>query len=225
MKKTTGTIIARDTYTGRNMGGIERGAIKKLLIMELLPIPVGFSGGMEPVSWGGTFFLRRILGTVPVEEDGSIHAQVPAMRALQLVALDEDNFSVKRMLSFLTVMPGEVNACIGCHEERTTVVPNAPKTQALQRPPSRITAISDMPEIFDYPRDIQPIWDRYCLDCHDVHTRDGGVVLTDDQGPIYTHSYFALSQRLQMADGRIHKHGNYPPYSIGSSASLKTSIL
>ena len=219
MSKTSGTIIARDTYLGRNMGGIERGAIKKLLIMELLPIPVGFSGGMEPVSWGGTFFLRRILGTVPVEADGSIHAQVPAMRALQLVALDEDDFSVKRMLSFLTVMPGEVNACIGCHEERTTVVPNASKTQALQRPPSRITPIPDMPEIFDYPRDIQPIWDRHCLDCHDVDTRDGGVVLTGDQGPIYTHSYFALSQRLQMADGRIYKHGNYAPYRIGSSAS------
>ncbi|MHC4434633.1 MAG: HzsA-related protein, partial [Planctomycetota bacterium] len=219
LSKTTGTIVVRDAYIGRNMDGIERGAIKKLLIMEILPIPVGFSGGMEPVSWGGTYFLRRILGTVPVEEDGSIHAEVPANRALQLVALDEDDFSVKRMLSFLTVMPGQVSACIGCHESRTTAVPNARMTAALARPASQIRPIADMPEIFDYPRDIQPIWERYCLDCHDVDKRDGGVVLTGDQGPIYTHSYFALSQRLQMADGRVYKHGNYPPYKIGSSAS------
>ncbi|MHC4627884.1 MAG: HzsA-related protein, partial [Planctomycetota bacterium] len=219
LSKTTGTIVVRDAYIGRNMDGIERGAIKKLLIMEILPIPVGFSGGMEPVSWGGTYFLRRILGTVPVEEDGSIHAEVPANRALQLVALDEDDFSVKRMLSFLTVMPGQVSACIGCHESRTTAVPNARMTAALARPASQIRPVADMPEIFDYPRDIQPIWERYCLDCHDVDKRDGSVVLTDDQGPIYTHSYFALSQRLQMADGRVYKHGNYPPYKIGSSAS------
>lgn len=219
LSRPTGNIIVKDTYLGRNMAGIERGAIKKLLIMELLPIPVGFSGGMEPVSWGGTFFLRRILGTVPVEADGSVNAQVPANRALQLVALDQDDFSVKRMLSFLTVMPGEVSACIGCHEERTAAVPNMSQTRALQRPANEIMPIPDMPEIFDYPRDIQPIWDRYCLDCHDVDTRDGGVVLTNDQGPIYTHSYFALSQRLQMADGRIYRHGNYPPYRIGSSAS------
>jgi hypothetical protein len=219
LSTTAGTIITRDAYIGRNMGGIERGAIKKLLIMEILPIPAGFSGGMEPVSWGGTYFLRRILGTVPVEKDGSIHAEVPASRALQLVALDENDFSIKRMLSFLMVMPGEVSACIGCHEDRTKAAPNVRVTKALQRPPSRITPIQNMPEIFDYPRDIQPIWDKYCLDCHDVDTRDGAVVLTDDQGPIYTHSYFALSQRLQMADGRVYKHGNYPPYKIGSSAS------
>jgi len=219
LSQTSGTIIAQNTYLGRNMGGIEPGAIKKLLIMELLPIPVGFSGGMEPVSWGGTFFIRRILGTVPVEADGSVHAQVPALRALQLVALDEDDLSVKRMLSFLTVMPGEVNSCIGCHEERTAAVPSVAQIQAVQRPPSKIMPIAHMPEIFDYPRDLQPIWDRHCLDCHDVDTRDGGVVLTGDQGPIYTHSYFALSQRLQMADGRIYKHGNYPPYAIGSAAS------
>ena len=126
LSRTTGTIITRDVYVGRNMDGIERGAIKELLVMEILPIPVGFSGGMEPVSWGGTYFLRRILGTVPVEQDGSIHAEVPANRALQLVALDEDHFSVKRMLSFLTVMPGEASACVGCHEERTKAVPNMP---------------------------------------------------------------------------------------------------
>jgi hypothetical protein len=219
LSKTTGTIITEDIYIGRNMGGIEPGAIKKLLIMEILPIPVGFSGGMEPVSWGGTYFLRRILGTVPVEADGSIHAEVPANRALQFVALDEEAFSVKRMLSFLTVMPGEVSSCIGCHEGRTKAAPNVRATRALQRPPSRITPIPDMPDIFDYPRDIQPIWDRYCLECHDVDKRDGGVVLTNDQGPIYTHSYFALSQRLQMADGRVYKYGNYAPYRIGSSAS------
>ena len=74
---------------------------------------------MDPISYGGSYTLNRVLGTVPVEADGSVNAQVPPLRSLQLVALDEKDLSVKRMLSFLTVMPGEVATCIGCHENRT----------------------------------------------------------------------------------------------------------
>jgi hypothetical protein len=148
-----------------------------------------------------------------------VHAEVPANRPLQFVALDGNDFSVKRMQSFCTVMPGETISCVGCHENRTTAGTNVPATQALRRPASTITPISDMPEIFDYPRDIQPIWDKYCLDCHDVDTRADGVLLTGDEGPMFSHSYFALSSRLQMADGRGLARSNYPPYKLGSSAS------
>ena len=57
LTKETGTVIVMDTYAGRNMSGIEKGAIKQLLILEHLPIPVGFSGGMEPLTWGGGSFF------------------------------------------------------------------------------------------------------------------------------------------------------------------------
>jgi hypothetical protein len=36
---------------------------------------------------------------------------------------------------------------------------------------------------------------------------------------MFTHSYFTLSARMQIADGRDLARGNYPPYTIGSSAS------
>ncbi|MHC4255680.1 MAG: HzsA-related protein, partial [Planctomycetota bacterium] len=101
LTKDTGFIVVMDTYLGRNMEGIKRGEIKKLLVLEHLPIPTGFSGGMEPITYGGTYFINRILGTIPVEPDGSVYAEVPANRPLQLVALDENDFSVKRMQSFL----------------------------------------------------------------------------------------------------------------------------
>ena len=143
----------------------------------------------------------------------------PPLRSLQLVALDERDLSVKRMLSFMTVMPGEVSTCVGCHEERASAVANHPTIQALQRPPSRIHAIAGAPDVLDYPRDIQPIWDKYCLDCHDEATYAGHVLMTGDRGPMFTHSYYDLSSRLQMADGRDLARGNYAPYTIGSSAS------
>jgi hypothetical protein len=70
------------------MEGVKRGEIKKLLVLETLPAPIHYSGGMEPISQGGTFILERIVGTVPVEADGSAYMEVPAMRSLFFVALD-----------------------------------------------------------------------------------------------------------------------------------------
>ena len=228
-----GYLAVMDIYEGRNMEGVRRGTIKKLLILENLPKPVNYGGSMDPISYGGSYTLNRILGTVPVEADGSVYAKVPALRSLQLVALDENDLSVKRMLSFLTVMPGERSSCVGCHEDRTQSAPPVPisrvasqgaipgssDSSALRRRASEVAPIPETPGIFDYPRDIQPIWDRHCLSCHDVDKYAGRVLLTGDQGPMFTHSYFVLSARLQMADGRDLARGNYAPYEIGSAAS------
>ncbi len=219
LSQDQGQLIVQNVYLGRNMADIPRGAIKKLLVLENLPKPVNFTGSMDPISYGGSYSLNRVLGTVPVEADGSVNMHLPPLRSLQLVALDEENLAVKRMLSFLTVMPGEVTTCIGCHEPRTIAPPAVATTEALQRAPSRIAPIPNTPEIFDYPRDIQPILDKHCLPCHDIDQYAGGVLLSGDQGPMFTHSYFTLSARLQMADGRDLARGNYPPYKIGSSAS------
>jgi hypothetical protein len=112
--QTTGTMLLTDVYSGRSMEGIEPGQIRKLLVLEILPKPVNFSGGMDLTSWLGTFMLERVLGTVPVEEDGSAYFEAPAGRPVLFVALDANDLSVKRMQSFTNVMPGETLGCIGC---------------------------------------------------------------------------------------------------------------
>ena len=219
LEECTGQLVVLDVYQGRNMTGVRRGAIKKLLILENLPKPVNYTGSMDPISYGGSYTLNRVLGTVPVEPDGSVSAQVPPLRSLQLVALDEHDLSVKRMLSFLTVMPGERTTCAGCHEDRARATPSHAEPLALRRPPRDIAPVPGTPDVFDYPRDIQPIWDRHCLRCHNPDDYAGHVLMTGDQGPMFTHSFFTLSARLQVADGRDLARGNYAPYAIGSAAS------
>ena len=118
-EQPTGRLVLADVYQGRNMEGVRRGDIKKLLVLELLPKQVNFSGGPDLVSWLGTFSLERVLGTVPVEEDGSACFDVPACRPVFFVALDENDMSVQRMHSFVSVMPGETTSCVGCHEPRS----------------------------------------------------------------------------------------------------------
>ncbi len=227
LEQATGRLVLADVYHGRRMEGVNRGDIKKLLVLETLPEPIHYSGGMEPITAGGTFILERILGTVPVEPDGSAYMEVPALRSLFFVALDENNNSVKRMQSFLSVMPGETTSCVGCHEQRTSTPINAVQKplQALRGPPRKIAPIPGIPEVFDFPRDIQPILDRHCAKCHGYElTREGGpaaggVILSGDRGPIYSHSYYTLTIWRQFVDGRNLPVSNLPPRSIGTTVS------
>jgi hypothetical protein len=182
---------------------------------------------MEPTSYGGTFTLERILGTVPVEEDGSAHFEVPANRALILIALDQQGKAVKRMQSFLSVMPGEETGCIGCHEDRHAAPQQLATDQllALQRAPSRISPVSGIPDVIDYPRDVQPILDQHCVACHRPERREGGILLTGDHGPVYSHSYYTLSATYQFSDGQNLPESNYPPYGLGDAASPIMQML
>jgi len=226
--KATGELVLTDVYNGRNMQGVKRGDIKKLLVVESLPKPINFTGGMDPLSYGGTFTLERILGTVPVEPDGSAYMQLPANRALFFVALDENNNSVKRMQSFLTVMPGEVTSCVGCHEQRGKAPMSYAghgRLQAVKTPPRTPELPKGIPDVFDYPRDIQPILDRHCVKCHDYDDRQGKIILTGDRGPMFSHSYVTLTLRKQFVDGRNDPKSNLPPRAVGSSASPIMKML
>lgn len=227
LTKAAGELILTNIYDGRNMAGVKPGEIKKLLVLETLPKPINYTGGMDPLSYGGTFTLERILGTVPVEPDGSAYMELPALRPLFFVALDENDMSVKRMQSFLTVQPGEVTSCVGCHEQRTRTVLPKDNLIAVRRLPSPIAPLKHVPDVFDFPRDIQPILDRHCMRCHGYERaagatqgpRAGGVVLTGDRGPMFSHSYFTLTYLRQFVDGRNDPKSNLPPRSIGAVAS------
>ncbi len=221
LTKDTGEFILIDVYQGRNMEGVKRGDIKQLLVLEVLPKPINFSGGMDITTWSGSFNLERALGTVPVEEDGSAYFTAPANRPLFFVALDENHLSVKRMQSFADLMPGEQYTCIGCHETRTTS-PYAPAQNsppaATRRPPSRIQGFAGIPDVLDFTRDIQPILDRHCISCHNPKERKGHVDLTQRVSSNWSPAYVTLLANRQVADGR-NGLGNQPPRSIGSSAS------
>ena len=221
LSQPTGRYLLSDVSLGRNMNGIRPGEIKKLLVLESLPKPVNFTGGMDPLSYSGTFTLERVLGTVPVEEDGSAFFEVPATRSLLFVALDENDRAVKRMQSFTTVGPGETLGCVGCHEHRTQTTPAwAPTLPLAARRGARpIEPLAGAPDVPDFPRDIQPILDRHCLKCHDYDKRDGATILTGDRGPMFSHSYFTLVVRKQVADGRNYARSNYPPRALGSGGS------
>ncbi len=231
-KEATGRLLLADVNHGRNMDGVSPGEIKKLLVLETLPMPIHYTGGMEPISYGGSFTLERILGTVPVEPDGSAYFETPALRSVFFVALDENDMAVKRMQSFASILPGETAGCVGCHEHRTSAPPAAfGDLMALRKGAVPIEPIRDVPEVFDYPRDIQPILNALCVDCHGYDRTDKGgpragrLLLTGDRGPIYSHSYYMMTIARLFSDGRNQPRSNYAPRKLGSSNSRILKML
>ncbi len=226
LARGTGRLVLGDVYKGRNMAGVRRGEIKKLLVLEQLPKPINFSGGMWPISVGGTFTLARVLGTVPVEPDGSAYMELPAMRPVFFVALDENDLSVKRMQSFLSLQPGETTGCVGCHEQRLTApLALLQETAFLGRKPSQIEPIADVPDVIDFPRDVQPILDEHCVECHNPDRAEGRVDLCGDHTPLFSQSYWTIMHRGLISDGRNERYGDRAPRTIGSSASRLLELV
>ena len=80
---------------------------------------------------------QELLGTVPVEPDGSFHLSVPVRAPLRLETLGPDGAVLQAMRSCFWVMPGERRGCIGCHEDRALTPPNR-HPLALRKPPQPV---------------------------------------------------------------------------------------
>ena len=113
-----GTLALANIYRGRKMKNVAPGTVKNLLIYEVLPKPINYAGAMSEMSAGGTFSVERLIGSVPVSEEGSACFKLPALRSFLFLAMDAKGHCVKRMHSFTSVMPAQPTTCVGCHDSR-----------------------------------------------------------------------------------------------------------
>lgn len=159
------TVYLQDIYTGPGLEGVPRGTVKSLRVVAY---HFGYPGlaGPDIIGRGGPWEVMRILGTVPVEPDGSAHFVVPANTPLTVQPLDAEGKAVQLMRSWFTAMPGERVACVGCHEPPATV-PAAGYSLAATRAPRAITEWFGPPRGFDFAREVQPVLDAQCVRCHD----------------------------------------------------------
>ncbi|MDO5981121.1 SUMF1/EgtB/PvdO family nonheme iron enzyme [Flavivirga spongiicola] len=160
------TVYIQDIYTGQGTEGIERGTIKELRVFAYeFAYAKSPSGHMVQGIQAG-WDMKRILGTVPVEEDGSVIFKIPSNIPISMQPLDENGAAVQLMRSWVTGMPGEVISCTGCHEDQNTIA--QPKfTLASRKTPIKITPPEAGVRAFTFDLEIQPILDRHCISCHD----------------------------------------------------------
>jgi len=63
---------------------VKQGEIRKLLVLQTLPVAIQLQRWKPTDELGGTFTLERILGTVPVEPDDTAKEDAAKMMVVQL---------------------------------------------------------------------------------------------------------------------------------------------
>ena len=170
-KDKPGYINLLDIYSGPGLAGVPRGTIKSLRIGTYAYSYRGMGGQVDRVGEDGPWDVRRILGTVPVSEDGSAFFEVPPNIPLMIQPLDAKGRAVQLMRSWVMSMPGEIQTCVGCHEPMNSSTP-ANRIDAHSKPIEKIRPWYGPVRGFSFNREVQPVLDKYCVGCHDGEDKD-----------------------------------------------------
>jgi hypothetical protein len=163
-----GTFLISDIHRG--LKTVKRGEIKAVRIIAVPP-------KCQPTMHSPPIGLTRedpgkcILGSVPVEADGSASFRVPSGVIVFFQAIDSRGMAVQTMRSTTHVQPGQTLSCVGCHEPRNQT-PVSRSLLATKRPPSRITLAPSGSWPLRFDRLIQPVLDKKCVKCHNPKSTD-----------------------------------------------------
>ena len=170
--EATGVFFVNNVY--QSTQAIPTGSIKSLRVVRLFEQTVE-----TPPSRGKAIIdmPKRIAGTVPVGEDGSAAFRAPSGKPLLFQLLDENGMAVMSMRTLVYLQPGEVAGCVGCHDPRHSTT----RSVAL---PGDVTIHDLKPAAgpqydggMSFARTVQPVLDRFCIDCHGLDKTEGDVDL------------------------------------------------
>ena len=157
-----GRFLLQNVYDG--LPGVERGSVKAIRVVA---VPAKVQPQMNHPVLGVTREDpgKCILGTVPVEADGSAYFRVPAGVSVFFQALDGQGRAVQTMRTITYVQPGQTLGCIGCHEPRDTA-PAVTRPLAQARAASRLRPGPEGSWPLRFDRLVQPVLDAHCVRCH-----------------------------------------------------------
>lgn len=194
------TVFIQDIYEGEGLKGIPRGTVKSL---RLHAYEYAYVQTQSDHNWHGIqsgWDIKRMLGTVPVEEDGSVIFKIPANTPVSIQPLDKDGVAVQWMRSWLTGQPGEIVSCVGCHEDQNQVV--IPKRViASQKAPHALTPPEGGTRSFTFDLEVQPILDRACIACHNGEGKAFDLRGGKKDGKGYGTSYLNLHPYVHRQGG------------------------
>lgn len=218
---------------GRGVDGVPPEKIRYLRIMEGIYWPYDHTHGghrYEPdvksvmINWNPV----RVIGTVPVEPDGSAHFQVPVDTAVYFQILDEDFMELRRMRSFISFQPGEARGCTGCHESRAATP--APGQRLLTLAARRAPSVPQPPpwgrRAISFLRDVQPVLDDHCVSCHAGLKPAAGLDFSGGLTARHNRAYDTMLEKKLVAWSNVGEDARVTqPMMFGSHRSKLIQVL
>jgi hypothetical protein len=227
-----GRFYVVDARAGTHMEGIAPDEVKFLRVVESPPKrsftgPAwGGQGAQAPAMNWHNFENKRILGTVPVEADGSVYVEVPSNKFVFFQLLDGERRMLQSMRSGTIIQPGETQGCYGCHDHRSAGIPAATQPQALNAGPRTLEEWFGPPRGFSFLREVQPVFDRHCVGCHDFGMeKESKLILAGDRELVFNAAYTELWSKGHVAGIGGGPAEIQPAKSWGSLASKLTTYL
>ncbi|HOD84246.1 MAG: WD40-like Beta Propeller Repeat protein [Planctomycetes bacterium ADurb.Bin126] len=212
-KGSEGLFLLQDVYAADPP--LPPGSVRALRVVQVLPKSTpGINN--PPVGLPNASPGKQVLGTVPVEADGSAYFRAPAGLPLNFQALDERGQAIQIMRSVTYLQPGETTGCVGCHESRTTAPPRRSGVPlAMRRGASAIRPAPEGSRPLSFPLLVQPVLNKHCTGCHGGDKPKGGIDLTGKPDGPYTSSYTALAKRVRFSawGGGNFRQANSEPLS------------
>jgi hypothetical protein len=162
---------------------------------------------------------KFVLGTAPVEADGSAFFRLPSGIPVFFQAVDADGLAVQTMRSLTYVQPGQTLACVGCHEQRDSAPLPARAPLASLREPSKLTPEPDGCWPLRFDQLVQPVLDRHCVACHKPGV-ENATAAAFDLTPAA-----AYKKLLEYADGDLRKLAFERDRSIAGQMPARNSKL
>ncbi|MCF7847630.1 MAG: SUMF1/EgtB/PvdO family nonheme iron enzyme [Kiritimatiellales bacterium] len=195
----TSTVFISDVYSGPGLKNVPRGKVKALRLHSFYFAHQGV-GGHNSVGVEAGWDVKRIHGTVPVEDDGSAFFTIPANTPMAILPVDENGAALQLMRTWFVGMPGENVSCVGCHEDMNTAPP-ARMLKAARRGPSPTKPWYGPVRPFSFKYEVQPVLDKFCVACHNGTKKDRPDFADAEEKQIlrkresfmpYSRSYLAL---------------------------------
>jgi len=166
------SVHIADIYNGPGLAGIPRGTVKKLRLFSYHYNYHNTGGhsrtGLDRVE--SAWDVKRPLGTVDVEEDGSACFEMPANTPISLQPIDAEGRAVQLMRSWVVGMPGERVSCTGCHEDNRTSVKTSLTIADKKYHKGEIQKIkpldADGVRPWGFANEVWPVVARRCAACH-----------------------------------------------------------
>ncbi len=210
------TVYLADVYAGPGLAGIPRGTVKKLRLFTYHFAYRGVGGQVHRVGLDGPWDVKRVLGVVPVEADGSAYFRAPANTPISVQPLDGEGKALQLMRSWMTAMPGETVSCNGCHDRRHNAAPDR-STLALTKPPAEIAPWYGPVRGFSFQREVQPVLDRHCVGCHNGQPGEDGQPCFDLRTQPYVHA--------ESTSPHYARQARFPPAYLALKSFVRTPTI
>lgn len=220
------TVYVHDIYAGPGLRGVPPGTVKNLRVFQY-EYSYRNQGGHYFIGMESGWDVRRMIGTVPVEADGSAMFKIPANTPVALQPLDEEGKALQQMRSWFVGMPGEYVSCAGCHEPQNSTAALGLGI-AARKPPVVPEPWKGPKRGFSFVREVQPVLDRYCAGCHKgdaaPNLADATVIPTSGGISPLPKSYLALHPYIRR-NGPEGDYHTLTPLEFHANTSLLLQIL